>query len=345
MATTFGLALVGCGPVGRRYAIAARDVRTLRIALCVDDQAARAAEVASDVGAIPATMDGAVGTESIDGLIITADAGDRAELVATAARAGRHVLVHAPIGLTRASAKAAARAAARANTLLLVGFPWRFAAPVELARRLMHEPRVAAGQMFGDGAFGVGCVPDGRPGEGALWSSGIHFIDLLAFVMKSRPERVQAFGGALVNPGAQVVDSAVCAFVFPGGRIASLTISASPSAGAVGDPYLELSDGARRIVLTDGLRAAELAGYKPNAVTAAAPAVLQVDRSTSEVRARERNADDPIVAQLRAFATALETGRLPDGAAGPVDGQAATAVVCSVLDAVRTGVPRRLRLP
>ena len=89
------------------------------------------------------------------------------------------------------------------------------------------------------------------------------------------------------------------------------------------------------------MRAAELAGYEPDAVTAAAPGGLQVDRSTSEIRVREQDADDPVVAQLRAFATALEAGRLPDGIAGPADGQAATAVVCSVLDAVRSGEPQR----
>ncbi len=331
--------------MGRRYAAAADDARTLRIELCVDDDAARAADVAKEIGATSATLTEAAGAESIDGLIIATDAGDRTELVVTTAQAGKHVLVHAPIGLTRASAKAAASAAARADTLLLVGFPWRFAALIGLARRLMPEPRVAVGQTFGDGFFGVERVTDVRPGDSTLWSPGIHFIDLLGFVMQGRPERVQAFGGALVNPSAEVVDSAVCTFVFSGERVASLAISASPSAGAVGDPYLELSDGARRIVLTDGMRVAEFVGYEPEAVTAAAPDGVQVDRSISEVRAREQQAEDPIVGQLRAFATALETGRLPDGIVGPADGQAATALVCSVLDAVRTGEPQPLSRP
>jgi predicted dehydrogenase/threonine dehydrogenase-like Zn-dependent dehydrogenase len=133
--------------------------------------------------------DGVLADPQVDAVVITTRHDSHAELVQAALRAGKHVFVEKPLGLTAEELDAITLAhQARPDRMVMVGFNRRFAPQVQRMKTLMSgvgEPKVFVMTV------NAGAVPpdhwtlDRRVGGGRIVGEACHFIDLLRFLAAS----------------------------------------------------------------------------------------------------------------------------------------------------------------
>ncbi len=121
------------------------------------------------------------------------------EIAVTAARAGKHILVEKPLDVTVAGAEAMVRAAREAGVLLQVDFHKRYDPDHQAVAR-----RVRAGHL-GDILYGnvhmedrievpTEWFPRWAAASSPAWFLGVHFYDLVRWILKSEAVRVFATG-------------------------------------------------------------------------------------------------------------------------------------------------------
>jgi predicted dehydrogenase len=178
-----GVAIVGCGLIGRKRAQA---LAGARLVACADVVQARAEALA--VGGAFACSDwrDAIARDGVD-IVVVATANDKlAEIAVAALDAGRHVLVEKPAGRTVREVDAVIDAAARNRRLVRVGFNHRYHPALRKAKELVDAGAVGE-MMFVRGRYGhggrVGYEKEWRAdptlsGGGELIDQGVHLIDL-----------------------------------------------------------------------------------------------------------------------------------------------------------------------
>ncbi|GIW09532.1 MAG: oxidoreductase [Dehalococcoidia bacterium] len=179
-----GVAIVGCGLIGRKRAQALAGA-TLRI--CADVVRERAEELARAAGArAMSDWQQAVNQPDVD-LVIVATTNDALVPIAVAALdAGKHVLVEKPAARSRRELAALEAAAARSGRLVRVGFNHRYHPALRRAWEIVRQGE-AGELMFIRGRYGHGGrlgyerewrANPARAGGGELIDQGVHLIDL-----------------------------------------------------------------------------------------------------------------------------------------------------------------------
>jgi predicted dehydrogenase/threonine dehydrogenase-like Zn-dependent dehydrogenase len=175
-----------------------------------------------------------------------------ASLVTQAARAGKHVFVEKPLGLTVAECQAAAAAARDAGVLVAVGFNRRFAPLARAAKAIadrIREPktvvfRVNAGPLPPDH-----WLRDPVEGGGRLRGEGVHFFDFLRFMVGADPVRVEARaldrGSAGVDP-----DNIAATVSFADGSLGVMLYVSQGHTGLAKE-RVEIFGGGQSIVIDD----------------------------------------------------------------------------------------------
>jgi predicted dehydrogenase/threonine dehydrogenase-like Zn-dependent dehydrogenase len=217
-----------------------------RSGLAARDLASRAGIPRAATGA-----DDVLGDPEIDAVLIATRHDQHASLVIAAAAAGKHVFVEKPLALTTADAGAARDAAAAAGVLVSVGFNRRFSPLARAAREAVsrvHAPgmvsyRINAGQLPPDH-----WLRDPEQGGGRLRGEGVHFLDLVRWLIGS--ECVGVHCRARSNGGRSDVDSCCVLLEFAGGWLASVLYSGE-GAPAEGKERIEIFGGNQTIVLDD----------------------------------------------------------------------------------------------
>lgn len=160
-----------------------------------DEAPGRAAEAADRYGFATATLDwrDLVDDPRVQAVSVAAPNFLHAEIGATLARAGKHLWIEKPVGLTAADARAVADAVQEAGVQGAVGFNYRNAPAVQAARELIAEGALgtvthARFRLFSDYA----AHPEGalswrferaRGGNGVLGDLASHGIDLIRHLL------------------------------------------------------------------------------------------------------------------------------------------------------------------
>jgi predicted dehydrogenase len=179
-----GVAIVGCGLVGRQRAKA---LAGGRLVACADLDVDRSEALARTANAV-ATQDWRAAVDRPDvTVVIVATTNDAlAEITRFAVEAGKHVLVEKPAGRTVAELDRVIETAARNRRLVRVGFNHRYHPALQKAREL-RDAGVPGELMFLRGRYGhggrVGYENEWRAkpaisGGGELIDQGVHLIDL-----------------------------------------------------------------------------------------------------------------------------------------------------------------------
>jgi predicted dehydrogenase len=179
-----GVAIVGCGLIGRKRA---RALAGARLVACADLDRARADALAAGTGAV-AGDDWRQAVAHPDArIVVVATTNDvLAEVARGALDAGKHVLVEKPAGRSVAEVDTVAEAAARNRRLVRVGFNHRYHPAMQKARVLVNEGAIGT-LMFVRGRYGHGGrlgyeqewrADPARSGGGELIDQGVHLIDL-----------------------------------------------------------------------------------------------------------------------------------------------------------------------
>jgi predicted dehydrogenase len=197
------VAVIGFGWMGRVHAQAYARVRhqfpepTLvpELVAVADEVPGRAQEAADRFGFAVATPDwrAVAGDPRVAAVSVTAPNFLHREIGVTLARAGKHLWIEKPVGLTTDDARAVADAVTAARVQCAVGFNYRHAPAVELARTLVADGEIgrvahARVRLFSDYA----AHPDGaltwryeraRGGTGVLGDLASHGVDLVRHLL------------------------------------------------------------------------------------------------------------------------------------------------------------------
>ena len=179
-----GVAIVGCGLIGRKRAAA---LGGARLVACADVDRPRAEALAGTSAGAEAADDWRAAIDRADvGLVIVATTNDAlADIARAAVEAGKHVLIEKPAGRSVAEIDELIDAARRHRRLVRVGFNHRYHPALRKARELFEAGELGD-LMFVRGRYGHG----GRPGYDKEW----------------RADPVRSGGGELIDQGVHLVD-------------------------------------------------------------------------------------------------------------------------------------------
>jgi predicted dehydrogenase len=190
-----GVAIVGCGGVGRKRAAA---LPGARLVACADVDESRARSLASTCPGVAAAADwrSVIARDDV-GIVIVATTNDHlSPIAAAAAAAGRHVLVEKPAARSTRELDTIRDAAAKTGACVRVGFNHRYHPALQKARELVDAGAVGP-LMFVRGRYGHGGRLGydrewrARPsisGGGELIDQGVHLIDLARWFLGDFPK-------------------------------------------------------------------------------------------------------------------------------------------------------------
>jgi len=134
----------------------------------------------------------------VDAVVLATPHSTHARQIAAAAKAGKHVFVEKPLGLSRADCERAVAACAERNVTLAVGYNWRFQPALREVKRMLEDGRLGK-LLHIEGNF---CGPSAYRFRREHW----------------RQDRDEVPAGGMTGRGVHVVD----AMLYLAGRIESV---------------------------------------------------------------------------------------------------------------------------
>jgi predicted dehydrogenase len=180
-----GVAIIGCGLIGRKRAQA---LGSARLAACVDVAIEKAKSLAALAPEATADSDWQpiLQRRDVDIVIVATTNNALAPIAAAALRAGKHVLVEKPAARTTSELDDVLRAARESKSLVRVGFNHRYHPAIRKAREIF-ETGALGELMFVRARYGHGGrlnydkewrADPALSGGGELIDQGVHIIDL-----------------------------------------------------------------------------------------------------------------------------------------------------------------------
>jgi predicted dehydrogenase len=184
-----GFAIVGCGLIGRKRAVALGKLPGVVLRVCCDLDIERAKSLAALATGCEPTADfkAAVAHPHVDAVIVSTLNASLVPIAAEALRAGKHVLLEKPGALSAAELKGLGPIAEKGRLAVRVGYNHRFHPALSKARELVDSGALGP-LMFLRARYGHG----GRKGYDREW----------------RADPKLSGGGELIDQGVHVIDLA-----------------------------------------------------------------------------------------------------------------------------------------
>lgn len=181
-----GFAIIGCGLIGRKRVTS---LRSGQLAVACDLDLCRAESLVATAGAGRATQDveEAISDPAVTAVIVSTLNNSLAPIASRAIKAGKHVLVEKPAGLSVAQVDELLADSTKHKVRVRVGYNHRFH-PALLQARTLVESGAVGSLMFLRGRYGHG----GRVGYDREW----------------RADRSLSGGGELIDQGVHLIDLA-----------------------------------------------------------------------------------------------------------------------------------------
>jgi predicted dehydrogenase len=341
---TYGFAIVGAGVIAPRHAESIAALPRARLRAVVDVNGVAAERRAAEWGCDAHTDLGAVLDRSdVDVVSVCVPTGLHAAIGEQAAAAGKHIVIEKPIEVSLAAADRLIAACRRHRVKLAVISQHRFDPGVLRLREAISAGRLGrlvlgdaivkwyrTAQYYGAGSWRATWELDGG---GALMNQGVHYVDLLQWLMGP----VDRVVGRVATAAHEipVEDVALALLTFTGGAVGVVEASTAVYPGFL--ERLEISGTGGTVVIEDGRVAAwelkdergETAPYG-DAVARSGPAA-----PTPAVKGAGHQA------QLADLLDAIATGR--DPAVTGEEARKPLEIILAVYQSARTG--RELRLP
>ena len=226
---TITFALVGTGGVAPTHAEALRSMEGASLLAVYSRNAVTAASFAKKHSCTPYTdYNEMLKRPDLDAVIICTPSGLHADLGILAARAGKHVIVEKPIDVSLEKAEALIAACRKNKVKLCVIFQRRFEESVFRLKTMLAEGKLGrlsfggchiklyrSQEYYDSGAWRGTWALDGG---GVLINQGIHYIDLMQYLMGPVAE-VSAYSGTYTHQRIEVEDEIVAALRFENGAL------------------------------------------------------------------------------------------------------------------------------
>ena len=353
---TYGFAIVGCGVIGPFHARGIAALPNAELRAAVDVVPERARKLAADFGAEPYTdLDAALERRDIDVVCVCVPSGLHAEVGVHAAEAGKHVLVEKPIDITLEAADRLIGACRRQGVKLAVISQRRFEPGVQRLRAALDDGRLGrlllgdavikwyrTQEYYDSGAWRGTWALDGG---GALMNQGVHYVDLLQWMM-GPVERVYARCATAAH-AIEVEDLALALLTFANGAHGLIEGSTAVYPGL--PERLEISGTGGTVIIEAGEvkvwefkdEKGEVGAYGAKLSTAATPqeAEEQVVAAAADPAALQIAGHR---AQLADMIEAIATDR--DPAITGEDARKPLEIILAIYESSRTGRPVALPL-
>lgn len=231
---------------------------------------------------------------------------------------GLHLFIEKPVAVSLATAARVERAAARSRKVVSVGYHWRYLKTVDLARKALRGRQVAlATGWWTERMPGVPWWRVRRLSGGQAVEQTTHIFDLARLLLgEVKSVFAVARRGLMTDvPDYDVEDASAVTLTFDSGVVATIF-----SANCL-DLYYKVG----LEILAKGL------------VVEVAPDEVRFIRATS--REHHRSSNDPYVDELKAFLTAVRTGRRDGVRSSYSDAVRTLAVTLAANRSMRTGRP------
>ena len=191
------IGLIGAGAFAKLMHVPNLKALGVRVPVVVSGSGAGARQAAEALGAAEASTDyeAALKNPDVSAVLITTRHNLHAAQAIAAAKAGKHVFVEKPLGLTGEECRAVIEAVEEAGVLCTVGFNRRYS-PYTIAAKAALASAAGPKQLVC--RVNAGPLPpsywllDPAEGGGRLIGEGCHFFDLLTWLAGARPESVAA---------------------------------------------------------------------------------------------------------------------------------------------------------
>jgi predicted dehydrogenase len=336
-----GFAILGTGIIAEvhRQAIAMNADLGARLVAVGHFDPTRFAEIGERFGARCLAEADLLKRPDVDVVCLATPSGQHAAQAIAAAAAGKHVLVEKPLALSLADADAMISACDEAGVHLGVVLQRR----AEPIFRQVYEA-IRAGDL-GEITMASVCMPYHRPqvyydqaawrgtweqDGGVLMNQGIHFVDLLLWLMGADPVRISARAATLQRQ-IEVEDTVVATLEFQGGALATLSATSTAPPGFRQRVEVYGTTGAIQLEGDAAIRWETAHGTGPGAAT---PAAATPTGSGAPVAGAPASAYPTVGSQspvahaafIRDFVEALRDGRPPS-----VDGREGRRSLAAVL--------------
>lgn len=324
-----GIALLGCGRIGRMHAgnIAAHP--RARLAAVYDLDAAAAAEVGAMHGApVAESAEAMLAMEQVEAVLVASATPTHADCIELAAAAAKPVLCEKPIDLSLARVDACARKIAGSGVAVQIGFNRRFDPGHRAAREAAHSGEIGDLHQVVITSRDPEMPPRAycEAAGGLMRDMTIHDFDLARHMLGEEPSEVFAIGGRQADPKMMEElgdhDSAMIAMRTESGKMCSISNSRSAVYGY--DQRVELLC-SRGMAASGNRRAHEARIFGADSVESAEPYLrFFVERYRESFEA-----------EIGAFVDAIESGAPPEP--GFEDGRQALVLAEAAMASMREG--------
>ena len=324
-----GIALLGCGRIGRMHAgnIAAHP--RARLAAVFDVDAAAAAEVGAMHGApVAESAEAMLAMEQVEAVLVASATPTHTDCIELAAAAAKPVLCEKPIDLSLARVDDCARKIAGSGVAVQIGFNRRFDPGHRAAREAAHSGEIGDLHQVVITSRDPEMPPRAyyEAAGGLMRDMTIHDFDLARHMLGEEPSEVFAIGGRQADPKMMEElgdhDSAMIAMRTESGKMCSISNSRSAVYGY--DQRVELLC-SRGMAASGNRRAHEARIFGADSVESAEPYLrFFVERYRESFEA-----------EIGAFVDAIESGTPPEP--GFEDGRQALVLAEAAMASMREG--------
>lgn len=228
--------LIGCHGIGQKHIQAFKKLSNARIVAVADAMPAWAQEGARLAGAERWTTDyrDLLQSDSINGVSICTPNHLHSLMTVEAAHRGKHVLVEKPMATSLVDADRMISACDEAGVVLMVGMTQRFYNHHTRIKEAIKSNAIGtpvyARAVFLKGFWTLdwrGWQLDREKSGGHVLHNGVHFFDLINWLMEDTPESVYAQGQKVTSAALQIYDYFSIVIKFKSGRFAHFEVGAA----------------------------------------------------------------------------------------------------------------------
>ncbi|MFA9477269.1 Gfo/Idh/MocA family protein [Phycisphaerales bacterium AB-hyl4] len=238
---TVRFAILGSGSIARQHANAIAAAPSAELVGVWNRSREGAVAMGEEFG-VPGTADlqEILSRADVDAVTVATPSGAHLDVIEPAAAAGKHVLCEKPLEVTTDRVRKVIEVCRKHDVLLAGVFQSRLSRNAHRIREAMQSGRfgrlvLASMQLrwYRDQAYYDSSDWRGTwslDGGGALMNQGIHFVDLLCYLVGD-PDEVQAYAATRAHASIEVEDTIAATLHFPGGGLGTIEASTACAPG------------------------------------------------------------------------------------------------------------------
>lgn len=227
MTDKLGVAIIGCGGMGRTHArlLATFDDVYIRALVDVREEAAQAIHEEVKAEYTTSDFERVLNDDGVDAMLVCTHHHLHRPMCVAAAEVKKNIFVEKPLALTMDDCNAIRDAVKSAGVKLMVGFQARHSPFILKLKEVIGVPLAIISQLIDPRWGDASWANDPIEGGGNVLSQGCHCFDATSFLAGSEPVSIYAQGGNFTHPNIpQITDSVACVIRFANGAVASVTI-------------------------------------------------------------------------------------------------------------------------